>query len=124
MNARLKTVLFIVGGLLYAWVLSHIGLSRIISDLRHAGLMLIPVVALYLVVYTLNAIAMHLILAVEPTRPPFARTLSIIISGFGVNYITPVISAGGEPLRVLALEPWIGRQRAVGAVVLYNILHS
>jgi len=82
------------------------------------------VVALYVVVYALNAVAMHLILAVEPTRPPFLRTLQIIISGFGVNYITPVISAGGEPLRVLALEPWVGRQRAVGAVVLYNILHS
>ena len=124
MSARVRTVLLIVGGLLYAWVLSHIGLRTIIADLGEAGLMLVPVVALYLVVYTLNAVAMQLILAVEPTRPPVARTLSIIISGFGVNYITPVISAGGEPLRVLALEPWVGRQRAVGAVVLYNMFHA
>jgi hypothetical protein len=117
MSARVRTVLLVVGGLLYAWVLSRIGLRTIIADLGEAGLMLVPVVALYVVVYALNAVAMHLILAVEPTRPPFLRTLSIIISGFGVNYITPVISAGGEPLRVLALEPWVGRQRAVGAVV-------
>ncbi len=124
MNARLRIALLVAGGLLYGWVLAHIGLGNIIADLARAGWMLVPVVAIYLIVYALNALAMHFVLAVEPTRPPFLRTLAIIISGFAVNYITPVVAAGGEPLRVLALERWVGRQRAVGAVVLYTMFHA
>jgi uncharacterized protein (TIRG00374 family) len=124
MNARLRIALLVVGGLLYGWVLAHIGLGTIIFDLRQAGWMLLPVLGVNLLMYTGNALAMHFVLAVEPRRPPFLRTLCIIISGFAVNYVTPVVAAGGEPLRVLALERWVGRQRAVGAVVLFTMFHS
>ncbi|HUK61977.1 MAG TPA: lysylphosphatidylglycerol synthase transmembrane domain-containing protein, partial [Dongiaceae bacterium] len=64
--------------------------------------------------------------AVEPRdrRPSFARTFQIMVSGYGINFVTPFVQLGGEPYRVAALTPWLGMSRAAGAVILYFMLHA
>jgi hypothetical protein len=124
MSARVRLALLLAGATLYAAILWHTGLGYLADRLREAGWLLAPILLTSLATYLLNAGAMQLVLGVEPDPPRFGRTVAIMISGFAVNYMTPVIAAGGEPLRVLALERWIGRQRAVGAVVLYTMFHA
>src|SRR5258708_25261627 len=63
-------------------------------------------------------------IAQEHGRPSFWRTWAITVSGFSINYVTPMINVGGEPYKAPALTPWIGRRRAAGFVVLYQMLHS
>ena len=41
-----------------------------------------------------------------------------------MNYATPLMSFGGEPLKVIAATPWLGHRRAVGSVVAFRLLHA
>lgn len=44
--------------------------------------------------------------------------------GFAINFITPVVNAGGEPYRAAALAAWLGTRRAAGSVLQYALLHA
>src|SRR5207302_6222524 len=57
-------------------------------------------------------------------RPSFWRTFAVTISAGALNFLTPVVNAGGEPFRVAALAPWLGTRRAAGSVILHRMLHS
>src|SRR5207302_3027215 len=57
-------------------------------------------------------------------RPSFWRTFAVTISAGALNVLTPVVNAGGEPFRVAALAPWMGKRRAAGSVILHRMLHS
>ncbi len=92
--------------------------------LRLVGWMFVPILLLYGVVYACNAAAWRLIMADEPRRPPFWRTLAITVSGFSLNFVTPMINVGGEPFKVAAVSPWLGVRRAAGSVVIYQMLHT
>jgi hypothetical protein len=41
-----------------------------------------------------------------------------------VNYSTPLLSFGGEPLKVVAATRALGRPRAVGSIVAFRLLHA
>jgi hypothetical protein len=46
------------------------------------------------------------------------------VVAFAVNYSTPLMSLGGEPLKVVAATRALGRARAVGSVVAFRLLHA
>jgi hypothetical protein len=48
----------------------------------------------------------------------------VTVSGFVINYITPVVALGGEPYKVQALAPNLGTPRAISAVILYRMIHQ
>ena len=56
--------------------------------------------------------------------PPFWRVFTATVSGFSINFITPLVNLGGEPFKAAAVAPWVGTRRAAGAVVLYQMLHT
>jgi len=86
--------------------------------------MFVPIVLLYALVYACSALAWQLTMATDRSRPSFWRTYAVTIAAGALNFLTPVINAGGEPYRVAAMAPILGRQRAAGSVILHKMLHS
>src|SRR5207247_11159379 len=52
------------------------------------------------------------------------RRHAILRSAGPLTFLTPVINAGGEPFRAVAVAPWLGKRQAAGSVILHKMLHS
>ncbi len=124
MSRKLQLALFVAGSAVFAYLVSRIGIGRLVADARQTGWMFLPILLLYGVVYLGNAWAWWLTMAGEPRRPPFWRTYAITISGFSLNFLTPLVNVGGEPFKIAAVAPWLGVRRAAGSVVIYQMLHT
>lgn len=124
MTRRVQALLFIVGAGLFAFLLGHVGIARLLDQVRHTGWMFAPIIAVYTGVYACNALACWLVMADQPGRPPYGKTFAIMVSGFALNSVTPFVQVGGEPFKVGAFAPWMGPQRATGAVLTYYLLSA
>ncbi len=123
MGKKLRLAVFAGGLLVLGLLVWHVGLHTIARDSRRVGWWIVPVVLVYLPVYMLNAVAWRMTMG-EARRPSYWRTLMLLISGFALNFLTPVLALGGEPYRVASLAPWLGRRRAVASVASYFLLHA
>ena len=123
MNKYLKTVFFIIGLGVFAWLISDFGISNIIENVKRSGWWFLPVVGVWAIVYYLNAWAWYYVIDAKNKKVPFINIYGITLSGFAINYITPFVNLGGEPYRVIALKDKIGLHSAVSAVILYTMLH-
>src|SRR5690606_18517484 len=116
MNTRLyKIILFIVGLLTLAVMVNSLGLDTILANMQLMGYWFIPVIGSWLLIYLFNAWAFYAIIhepALPETRLSFSYVLKLTISGYAINYITPFVSLGGEPYRVMELEKKIGLKKA------------
>lgn len=124
MTRRTRLLLALAGTAVLAFLVVRIGPGAIIAHARQTGWLAIPIVLVYLPVYVCNAFAWHLVMAGAPARPPFLRTFLITVSGFAINYVTPVVSLGGEPFKVAAVTPWTGGSRATSSVIVFGMLHA
>lgn len=124
MSRRAQLVLFAVGALVFAWLVSRIGLATLWHDAERTGWMFVPIVFLFAIVYAFNAAAWHVMLIDEPSRPPFWQTYAITVSGFSINFLTPMMNMGGEPFKIAAVGAWLGNRRAAGSVILYTLMHG
>ncbi|HTT68831.1 MAG TPA: lysylphosphatidylglycerol synthase domain-containing protein [Gemmatimonadales bacterium] len=122
MSRRARVALLLVGTALFVFLLLHLGPGRLLQNLRETGWMLAPIVAVYAAVYACYALACWLVMADQPGRPPYARTWAIMISGFALNSVTPVVQLGGEPFKIGALTSWLGPRPAAGTVLTYYML--
>ena len=123
MSRPVRLLLFFLGAAVFGYLVARIGVGELVSDAARTGLMFVPIVLLYALVYACSALAWQLTMG-ESNRPSFWRTYSVTITGSALNFLTPLINAGGEPYRVAALAPWLGKQRAAGSVILHRMLHS
>ena len=72
----------------------------------------------------MNAGSWHVIINdKEHTRVPFREVYRLTISGYVLNYVTPLGLLGGEPYRVMELSPYVGRAKAASSVILYSMMH-
>ncbi len=123
---HLNTVFFVIGLLLLGFMVYKIGLDTIGDNIVKTGWWFVPVIGSWLVIYGLNALALREIIyerKLPHTRLPFAEVLRITISGYAINYITPVAPLGGEPYRIMQLKDKIGVTKATSSVLLYTIMH-
>ena len=113
-----------------------------------AGYWLIPIVGIWIVVYGINALAwMAVIDGVKQQKTPsdsplkredneasplrgrvegsvgFWRIYKLTITGYALNYATPVGGLGGEPYRIMELSKDISKQHATSSVILYAMFH-
>ena len=96
------------------------------DHLCHAGYWLIPIVGVWIIVYGLNAFAWKAIIEgnIQGKMPvSFWRLYRLTITGYALNYATPVGGLGGEPYRIMELSKDIDKQHATSSVILYAMMH-
>lgn len=99
--------------------------SDIVEKVQHTGYWFIAVVAIWIVIYFLNALSWYVIIRdKEQNRSvSFWKVYKLTISGFALNYATPVGLMGGEPYRIMELTPHVGVERATSSVILFVMMH-
>ncbi|MCZ7603170.1 MAG: lysylphosphatidylglycerol synthase transmembrane domain-containing protein [Melioribacteraceae bacterium] len=123
MNRKVKTIFFVLGLIIFVLLISEFGLENILTNIQKTGWWLVPIIGVWLFVYLLNALAWRFVLKPQKEKISFAEIFTISLSGFAINYITPVINLGGEPYKVLVLKEKLGTNNAVSSVILYSMLH-
>ena len=96
------------------------------DHLCHAGYWLIPIIGIWVVVYWLNALAWKSMIEgnIGGKAPvSFWRIYRLTITGYALNYATPVGGLGGEPYRIMELSKNIDNQHATSSVILYAMMH-
>jgi len=119
---------YIAGMLIFFYMVYAIGFDNIWENVRKTGWWFLPVIGVWLVVYIINTFAWRAIVRDKSdltiTRyPSFFKMLKITISGYCINYITPVIALGGEPYRIYQLQKYIGTPKATSKVLSYSMMH-
>ena len=124
MSRKLQAGLFVVGAALFAYLVAQTGIGRLANDAARTGWLFLPIVSLYALVYACSARAWRLTMKSDPSKPAFWRTYAILVSSGALNVLTPLVNLGGEPYRVAAATPWIGKRRSAGSVILHRMLHA
>ncbi len=122
-NAKIKTLFFIIGFALFLFLINRFGIENIISNIRKTGWWILPITGVWAFVYLLNAWAWTLVMRSFNYKISFKDIFSISLSGFAINYITPVVNLGGEPYKIMTLKEYIGFHGSVSSVILYSMLH-
>ena len=125
---RLNNLFFLLGiaavvVMLFTFDVSFIELW---NHLCHAGYWLIPIIGIWVVVYALNALAWKSMIEgnIGGKAPlSFWRIYRLTITGYALNYATPVGGLGGEPYRIMELSKDIDKQHATSSVILYAMMH-
>jgi hypothetical protein len=115
---------FTLGAALLAFLVVHSGPAMLWHTVVASAWVVGPIVLIWGVVYACNARAWQLLI---PDRPPaftFTRAFLLTISSFAMNFTTPGLSLGGEPFKMAGATPLLGRDRAVGSVVSFRMLHA
>ena len=133
---RLNNLFFILGIAACVVMLLTFDVSfiELWQHLCHAGYWLIPIIGIWLVVYGLNAMAWLSIIKGNckgddtvmgnlSSRNFFWRIYRLTITGYALNYATPVGGLGGEPYRIMELSKDIDTQHATSSVILYAMMH-
>ena len=98
-NRTIQVALFVIGAAVFGYLVSRIGLGQLASDAGNTGFMFVPIVLLYGLMYACSAGAWQLTMGSESNRPPYWRTYAVTVAAGALNFLTPVINAGGEPFR-------------------------
>lgn len=94
------------------------------ANLRRAGGWLPLVIGLWVIIYLMNALSWYIIIREDrQCRIPFWKVYKLTITGFALNYATPVGLMGGEPYRIMELTPYVGASKATSSVILYVMMH-
>ena len=94
------------------------------DGLRASAWVVAALIPLWAAVYLLNAIAWRMLTSEGGSAIGLPRALLVTVVAFAVNYSTPLLSFGGEPLKVIAATRALGRPRAVGSIVAFRLLHA
>ena len=137
---RLNNLFFILGiaAVVVMLLTFDVSFIELWQHLCHAGYWLIPIVGVWIIVYGLNAFAWKAIIEgncqhLSPNTqhpspnthhlPSFWRIYRLTITGYALNYATPVGGLGGEPYRIMELSKDIDKQHATSSVILYAMMH-
>ena len=121
---KYRTVFFVLGAIALCIMVYSIGLDTIIGNIRKTGWWFFAIIGIWVVVYLLNASSWRVILRDEDTpHVSFWNILKPTISGYAINYITPVVALGGEPYRILDMCRHVGGKKATSSVLLYSMMH-
>jgi len=106
MGKRLNLILSLIVGLgIFGYFLYYVGVDSIIQIFSNINLLYL---SLFFVVTTLaffpTAWRWQIILKAHNKKISFWHILKYTISGYAVSYITPMVNAGGEPIRAYMLK--------------------
>ncbi len=121
---RGRLLLLLLGGGVFCVLLQRVGLASIERDLRATGPWFLAILSVWAVSYTLNGVTMALLLGDDRRRVGSRRILQAIVTGFAMNYLTPVLHSGGEAYRVMLFKGSLGWQRAASVTVSYKLTNA
>lgn len=130
MKKKYQNIFFILGLVLLGIMLAGLDYRQTWQALQHAGYWAVAVIVLWAFLYIFNTSAWMIIIRSQDTpadragrRISFGWLYKITVSGFALNYTTPVGLMGGEPYRIMELTPKLGPERATSSVLLYAMTH-
>ena len=126
MKKRWDTIFFVFGVAAVVLMLLTFDADwgQVMGVLSDAGIWFPMIVALWGVIYLVNACSFGLIINDGTSRRvPFAKVFQLTVSGYALNYVTPLGLMGGEPYRILELQKYVGGRKATSAVILYSMMH-
>ena len=126
MSSKFRNVFLVFGVLVVVIMLFSFDMKydELWNNLKRAGGYLPLVLLLWLVIYFINALSWFVIIrGGKPSPVSFLRVYKFTVSGFALNYVTPVGLMGGEPYRIMELTPYLGVERATSSVILYVMMH-
>ena len=121
MNKNIKYIFLVLGLLIFIYLIYDFGPGNILDNLKKTGWYFFPIIGVWVFIYLFNAVAWSYIINNE--KLSFAKILSVTITGYAINYMTPFFHLGGEPYRVMALKPDLGMKHSISAVVSYLMMH-
>lgn len=126
MKKKYEILFLLIGLAAIVIMIANIGIEEIIRNIRMTAWWFLAIIAVRCLVYPLNTLSWQQVILPEKgdrSRISFSHLLNITISGYAINYITPVMALGGEPYRILRLKDYIGTRRATSSVLMYAIMH-
>ena len=126
---RLNNLFFIIGIAACVVMLLTFDVSfiELWGHLCRAGYWLVPILGVWIVIYAINAWSWFTIIKSkcgdEARRLSFWRVYRLTITGYALNYATPVGGLGGEPYRIMELSKDVSTQHATSSVILYAMMH-
>ncbi len=126
MKPNIRNFFFLLGVASIVWMLLSFPFSwdEVIRGVLRAGIWLPAVILLWVPIYMMNAWAWRIILKQgDMPLPSFWRMFKLTVTGFALNYVTPVGLLGGEPYRIMELKPQVGTVRASSSTVLHTMMH-
>ena len=102
----------------------EVSFAELWQQLCEAGYWLLPIIGMWLPLYMMNALTWRVIISGSgPCNIPYWHLVKITITGFALNYATPVGLLGGEPYKLLEAKQYIGTERASSSVLLFAMMH-
>lgn len=126
MRKQLNNIFFLVGFITVIIMLLAFDVNLLLlwENIPKTGYWIIVVLGLWLGLYIMNTLAWKTIIEGSgKCTVSFCRLLQLTISGFALNYTTPIGLLGGEAYRIMELSRFIGVQRATSSVVLFATMH-
>lgn len=128
MKWSLNNIFFVLGLVVVVVMLFTFDVSfvELWDHICRAGYWLIPIIGIWIVIYGLNALAWMAIIKGNTDSDEhvgFWRIFKLTITGYALNYATPVGGLGGEPYRIMELSKDISKQHATSSVILYAMMH-
>jgi len=121
---RWELLFLALGAGLFLLLLRQFGLTSLVDSLVSQGPRFLLVLVPTAISYLLFCFAWWLVLDPQSRRElTFGYLFLVSIAGFSLNYMTPFIALGGEPLKMMLLSRRLGRHRSVCSVIAYNALH-
>lgn len=121
-----QNIFFFLGVLALGIMIYKFGLGNIWRDIKQTGWWFVPIIGLWAIVYLFDSLAFYLIIhdgSPEAKDVGFFKLYKLTISGFAINYITPFGLMGGEPYKIIELQPTLGIQKATSSVLLTAMMH-
>lgn len=126
MSNYLRNIFFVIGlvAIVVMLLTFEVSFVQLWKDICKAGYWLVAMLALWGVLYAMNALTWRVIIKGSgDCNISFLKLTKITITGFALNYATPVGLLGGEPYKIMELKPYIGLQRASSSVLLFAMMH-
>ena len=126
MSNKLRNIFFLIGlvAIIVMCFTFDVSFAELWKDITKAGYWLVAILILWGGLYAMNALSWQVILRGSGDCPvSYWRLLKLTITGFALNYATPVGLLGGEPYKIMELTPYVGTQRATSSVVLFAMMH-
>lgn len=126
MKRHIDNVFFIVGVVAVVVMLFtfDVSFTELWGYVATAGHWLAAILALWVLLYFMNTLAWWVIIrGGGPCGISFPMLYKLTVSGFALNYATPIGVLGGEPYRIIEVAKYIGVDRGTSSVVLFAMMH-